>query len=103
MPAVAVALAAVGLVRQESAIRRRVVAWAVPILVTVPLVQTGFAGFVEHNMRHPEALRLIGAGQWAVLVLVPVAAFVAAAELNRRLEATRGFGGGRGGQVRAHE
>jgi hypothetical protein len=74
-----------------------------PILVVVPLVRTGFEGFVAHNSAHPEALRLLGPSQWAVLVLVPVAAFVVAAELNRRLEATRGFGGGGGGQVRAHE
>ena len=82
-------IAALGVLRQEPAVRRRVVALAVPVLVTVPLVRVGFEGFVRHNQLHPEALRQLEPGHFAVLVLIPVAAFLVAAELNRRLEVTR--------------
>ncbi|MBG0561845.1 hypothetical protein [Actinoplanes aureus] len=74
---------------REPEVRRWMLAWAAPVLVTIPLVRAGFGAFIEHNMRHPESLRLIAPYQWVALVIVPVAAFVAVAVLNRRLEATR--------------
>ncbi|MEV6344985.1 hypothetical protein [Actinoplanes sp. NPDC051851] len=118
MPYAGLALVTFAVYRQAPEVRRRMVAWAVPVVVTLPLTRLGFGGFIEHNMRHPEALRLIGPAQWAALVLIPVAAFMAAAELNRRREATRGrertgddgemagergFGVPAAGHVRAHE
>jgi len=89
LPWVAVALAGLGVWRLRPAVRRRVVAWAVPVVVTVPVVRVGFGGFIEYNGFHPESLRLLGAVQVAALVLVPVATFFVVAELNRRLEASR--------------
>jgi hypothetical protein len=80
----AAALALIGVVRVNSEIRGRVIVFAVPVLAVFPLVRLGFAGFVEHNMRHPEAIALIGPVQWAVLVLVPPIAFVVAAGVGRR-------------------
>ncbi|GAA2681525.1 hypothetical protein [Actinoplanes palleronii] len=84
--AVAAGLVALGVLRQEAAVRRRLIAWSVPILVTFPLVRAGFGGFVAYNMGHPDSLRLIDPGQWALLLVVPLAAFAAAAAIVRRLE-----------------
>ncbi|GIM91426.1 hypothetical protein [Paractinoplanes toevensis] len=81
---VAAMLALIGVVRLDSTIRGRVIVFAVPVLAVFPLVRLGFGGFVEHNMRHPEAIALIGPVQWAVLVVVPAAAFVVAAGIGRR-------------------
>ncbi|NMO50637.1 hypothetical protein HH310_05440 [Actinoplanes sp. TBRC 11911] len=89
LPWVSVVLAGVGVARQEPETRRRMIALAVPVLATFPVERAGFAGFVEHNMRHPEALRVLGPGQWIALVLIPVAAFVVVADINRRLERGR--------------
>ncbi|KUL29506.1 hypothetical protein [Actinoplanes awajinensis] len=84
--AVAAGLVALGVLRQEAAVRRRLIAWSVPILVTFPLVRAGFGGFVAYNMGHPDSLRLIDPGQWTLLLVVPLAAFAAAAAIIRRLE-----------------
>jgi hypothetical protein len=89
LPWVAVALTGLAWARQKPAVRRRMVAWAAPVLVTVPLVRVGFGGFVEHNARHPESLRFLGPVQWAALVAVPALTFWVVAELNRRREAGR--------------
>jgi hypothetical protein len=89
LPPLLIVVAGLGVLRQEPAVRRRVLALAVPVLVTVPLVRVGFDGFIMHNQGHPEALRMLGPGHYAVLVLIPMVAFLAAAELNRRLEASR--------------
>jgi hypothetical protein len=86
---IAVALAVAGVSRQEAAVRRRVIACAVPVLAAFPLVKVGFAGLIAYNMGHPESTVLLGPVRWAVLVAVPLAAFAVAAELNRRLEETR--------------
>jgi hypothetical protein len=75
--------------RLEPAVRRRVVACAVPVLVTKPSVGLGFGGFRAYNAGHPEALHLISPVQWVFLLVIPVVAFAAAVELNRRLEQTR--------------
>ncbi|MBM2621216.1 hypothetical protein JIG36_37510 [Actinoplanes sp. LDG1-06] len=80
----AAGLAGVAVFRQEPEIRARLLCWVAPVLVTVPLVQWGFGGFVEHNMRHPESLQLINPVQWAVLVLVPLAAFAGVSMLSCR-------------------
>lgn len=88
--------------RLEPAVRRRVLACAVPVLVTVPSISLGFAGFRDYNMRHPDELHRLSPLQWLILVAVPVAAFAVAVELNRRLEETR-FGRGPRGDVGAHE
>ncbi len=74
----------VAVVRQDPDTRRRLVCWAAPVIATVPLVQWGFGGFMAYNGRHPEDIQLIGPVQWAVLVLVPVVAFVGASVVNRR-------------------
>ena len=75
--------------RLEPAVRRRVVACAVPVLVTVPSISFGFDGFRKYNMLHPDALHRLNPVQWFVLVAIPVAAFAVAVELNRRLEQSR--------------
>lgn len=80
----ALVLIAAAVIRQRPAIRSRLACWAAPVIVTVPLVQWGFGGFIEFNMRHPEGTRLIGWWQWAVLALVPIATFAGAAALRRR-------------------
>ncbi|GAA4956504.1 hypothetical protein [Actinoplanes utahensis] len=99
-------LVVVGVARQAPAVRRRLVVWSTPVLVTLPLIITGFGDLVEFNMRNPGAERLLGPGQWAALVLIPVATFAVTAEITRRWEAGRrwlgggpplaGSGGGRG-------
>lgn len=81
---VAAALVAVAVLWQEREIRSRLLCWAAPVVVTVPLVQWGFSGLVEYNMRNPESTQLINPLQWAVLVLVPLVAFAAASALSRR-------------------
>jgi hypothetical protein len=88
--------------RLEPAVRRRVIACAVPVLVTVPSVSLGFGGFREYNMGHPDELHMLSPVQWLILLAIPVAAFAVAVELNRRLEETR-FGRGPRGEVGAHE
>ncbi|MGK5679003.1 hypothetical protein [Actinoplanes sp. URMC 104] len=80
----AIVLVGVAVVRQEPAVRSRLLCWAAPVIATVPLIQWGFGGFIEFNMRHPEATQLINPLQWAALVLVPVAAFAGASALDRR-------------------
>ena len=80
---IAAALAVAGVARQEAAVRRRIVASA------VPLVTVGFAGLIASNRSHPESTVLLGPVRWTVLVAVPLAAFAVAVELNRRLEETR--------------
>lgn len=89
LPWVAAVLAGVGVARQRPEARRRMVALAVPVLVTFPVEQAGFSGFVEHNMHHPESLRVLGPGQWIALILIPIAAFLVVADINRRLERSR--------------
>ncbi|WP_229071334.1 hypothetical protein [Actinoplanes sp. DH11] len=89
LPWVALALAAVAAARQEPAMRPWLLTWAAPVLVTVPLVRTGFDGFIEHNIRHPEATRLLDGFQWTALVLVPLAAFLFMALLTSRFERGR--------------
>ncbi|WP_127497701.1 hypothetical protein [Actinoplanes solisilvae] len=106
--ALAAALVLVALIRQSSEIRGRLVCWAAPVIVTLPLVQWGFGGFIEHNMRHPESTRLINPMQWTVLVLVPIVAFVATSWLGSRRSKGRpvaadGFGGTYDGDVRRHD
>jgi hypothetical protein len=85
----AAGLALVGVARTEPAVRRRVIAGMVPVLVVFPLVRYGFGGMLEFNMRHPDDIQLLGTVQWAALILVPAAAFWVAAGLNQRLERTR--------------
>ncbi|GAB2629097.1 hypothetical protein Aab01nite_20940 [Paractinoplanes abujensis] len=80
----AAVLAAVAVIRQEPEFRARLLCWVAPVLVTIPLVQWGFGGLIKHNMGHPESLQLINPLQWAVLVLVPVAAFAGVSLLSRR-------------------
>ncbi|MEU4687631.1 hypothetical protein [Actinoplanes sp. NPDC023714] len=92
---VLVLVAAAGLVllavfRQEPAVRRWLLAWAAPVLVTVPLIRSGFDAFIRHNAGHPEATRLLDGFQWAALVLVPLAAFLTVAHLTSRYERGRG-------------
>jgi len=86
---IAAALAVAGVARQEAAIRRRIVACAVPVLAAFPLVKVGFAGLITYNMGHPESTVLLDPVRWTVLVAVPLAAFGVAVELNHRLEETR--------------
>nr|WP_221375791.1 hypothetical protein [Actinoplanes polyasparticus] len=81
---VAVALAAVAIFRQEPRLRARLLCWIAPVIATVPLVEFGFAEFIVYNMGHPESTRMISPLQWAVLVVVPVVAFVGASVLDRR-------------------
>jgi hypothetical protein len=88
--------------RLEPAVRRRVIACAVPVLVTVPSISLGFGGFREYNMGHPDELHMLSPVQWLILLAIPVAAFAVAVGLNRRLEETR-FGRGPRGEVGAHE
>ncbi|WP_433827121.1 hypothetical protein ACQP2E_34300 [Actinoplanes sp. CA-015351] len=83
-------LTALGVIRQEAAVRRWLLAWAAPVLVTVPLIRTGFGAFREYNSYHPEATRLIDPLQWTVLMLVPFAAFLVVASLTSRYERGRG-------------
>ncbi len=97
LPVLLPVLAGLGVLRQDPAVRLRVLACTVPVLVTAPLVMVGFGGFMRHNQLHPESLRMLGPAHWAVLVLIPAAAFLVAAELARRFEMNRA------GQVRAHE
>jgi len=75
--------------RLAPAVRRRVVAVAVPVLVTLPTVSLGFDGFRAYNTGHPEALHPLSPVQWFFLLVIPVTAFAVAVELNRRLEQTR--------------
>lgn len=84
MALVAAALAAVAILRQEPRLRARLLCWAAPVIATVPLVEFGFGDLIVYNMGHPESTRLISPLQWAVLVLVPVVAFVGASVLDRR-------------------
>ncbi|GAA2613187.1 hypothetical protein [Paractinoplanes durhamensis] len=83
----AAVLTLIGVARLDPAIRGRVIAFGVPVLAVFPLIRLGFDGFVRHNMGHPEAIMLISPVQWAVLVIVPAAAFVVAAEIDRRFRA----------------
>ncbi|MEU4559647.1 hypothetical protein AB0F72_14780 [Actinoplanes sp. NPDC023936] len=85
----AAGLVLVAAIRQEATVRRWLPAWAAPVLVTVPLIRSGFDGFMEYNSYHPEATRLIGPVQWAALVLVPMAAFLVVAMLSGRYERSR--------------
>ena len=85
----AAVLLAIAVAGQEPMIRRRVVAAAVPVISALSLTTFGFRDLVEFNGFHPEAVRKLDAPQWAALVLIPVLAFLVAAELNRRLEDTR--------------
>jgi hypothetical protein len=89
-------LLAVAVWQLEPAVRRRVVAGTVPVLVTVPSAGLGFGGFREYNVRHPEALHMLNPVQWLILLVIPVAALAIAIELNRRLEQTRFRAGGPG-------
>jgi len=82
-------LALIGVARIEPAVRRRVIACMVPVVVVFPLMHYGFGGMLEFNMRHPEDIQLLGPVQWAALMLVPAAAFWVVAGLNQRLERTR--------------
>ncbi|MEU8236782.1 hypothetical protein AB0C07_00890 [Actinoplanes missouriensis] len=82
-------LVLLAVIRQEAAVRPWLLAWAAPVLVTVPLVRSGFDGFLEYNSYHPEATRLIGPFQWAALVLIPAAAFLVVAALTTRFERLR--------------
>jgi hypothetical protein len=86
---IAAVLAVAGVARQEAAIRRRIVACAVPVLAAFPLVKVGFAGLIAYNGGHPESTVLLDPVRWTALVAVPLAAFAVAVELNRRLEETR--------------
>ncbi|GID25512.1 hypothetical protein [Paractinoplanes brasiliensis] len=81
---IAAALVAVAVLWQDRATRTRLLCWAAPVVATVPLVQWGFSGLVEYNMRNPESTQLINPLQWAVLVLVPLVAFAGASVLSRR-------------------
>ncbi|MDY7089299.1 MAG: hypothetical protein SYR96_29855 [Actinomycetota bacterium] len=81
---VAAVLVAVAVLWQDRATRARLLCWAAPVVATVPLVQWGFSGLVEYNMRNPESTQLINPLQWAVLVLVPLIAFAGASVLARR-------------------
>ena len=81
---VAVVLAAVAIFRQEPRLRARLLCWVAPVIATVPLVEFGFAELIVYNMGHPESTRMISPLQWAVLVVVPVVAFVGASVLDRR-------------------
>ncbi|MBB2946232.1 hypothetical protein FB565_005990 [Actinoplanes lutulentus] len=85
----AVVLVVLAVIRQEAPVRRWLLAWAAPVLVTVPLIRTGFGAFIDHNKGHPEATRLIDPLQWTVLVLVPLAAFLVVASLTSRYERGR--------------
>ncbi|MBL7255090.1 hypothetical protein [Paractinoplanes lichenicola] len=80
----AAVLVAVAVFQQEPEIRARLLCWAAPVIVTVPLVQWGFGGLIKYNMGHPDSLQLISPLQWAVLVLVPLAAFAGVSVLSRR-------------------
>ena len=84
MVVVAPALVVVALMRQPPEVRRRLVGWAAPVLITVPLVQWGFGGLIAFNMAHTDETRLISPLQWVALVLVPVAAFVLVSAVSRR-------------------
>ncbi|GAA0540569.1 hypothetical protein GCM10010172_22310 [Paractinoplanes ferrugineus] len=84
---VAALLALIAVALVDPAGRRRVVVLAVPVLAVFPLVRLGFAGLVEYNAGHPESIALIDPLQWAVLVVVPVVAFVVAGEVDRRFRA----------------
>jgi len=86
---IAAVLAVAGVARQDAGIRRRIIACAVPVLAAFPLVKVGFAGLIAYNMGHPESTVLLDPVRWTILVAVPLAAFVIAVELNRRLEQTR--------------
>lgn len=79
-----------GVARQAPAVRRRLVVWSTPVLVTIPLIITGFGDLVEFNMRNPGAERLLGPMQWAALVLIPAVTFAVTAEITRRWESGRG-------------
>ena len=84
---VAGSLALAALLMQGRDLRRRLMCWAAPVVVSVALVRWGFVGFIEFNMRNPDATQLIGPLQWAVLVLVPAAAFLGVAVLTDRTAA----------------
>lgn len=88
------ALALVGVIRLEPAVRRRVVACAVPVAAVFPLVSYGFGGLLEFNLRHPGDIQLLGPVQWAALIVIPALAFWVAAGLNLRLERSRAEAGG---------
>ncbi|MBU2661897.1 hypothetical protein KOI35_00100 [Actinoplanes bogorensis] len=86
---VTVSLLLVALLMQGRDLRRRLLCWAAPIVVSVPLVRYGFIGFIEFNMRNPDSTRLLNPLHWAVLVIVPAAAFLGAAMLTNRTAAAR--------------
>lgn len=75
-----------GVVRQQPALRRRLVVWSTPVLVTFPLIGMAFDGLIEFNSGNPGSERLLGPVQWAAMVLIPAATFAVAAELTRRRE-----------------
>ncbi|MBU2661899.1 hypothetical protein KOI35_00110 [Actinoplanes bogorensis] len=89
MVVAAPALVVAALVRQEPEVRRRLLVWVAPVLITVPLVQWGFGGLIAFNMAHTDVTHYLGPLQWAALVLVPVATFVAVSALDRRVSAGR--------------
>lgn len=84
-----VALVVFAVIRQDPEVRRWLLAWAAPVLAAVPLVRSGFDGFVEYNMRHPESTQLINPFQWTALVLIPAAAFLVVSHLTTRFERSR--------------
>jgi hypothetical protein len=87
--AAAALLVVLGVFRLPRPVIRREVVLAVPIVVSWPLISVAFGDLIEHNLRNPEAILLVGPAGWAVLVVVPLAAVRVAATLNRRLERSR--------------
>jgi len=75
--------------RLPGAVRRRTLAFGVPVLAMLILVPYGFGGFMyssQRNLDHPNPLVWF---QWVILVVVPVLAFGVAVLALHRYERLR--------------
>jgi hypothetical protein len=83
--AIVAVAALVLLVRTEAPIRLRVLVLAAPAAALIALIALSFTGFAESSVRFTPPVLLVP-GQWIVLVLTPVVAFLAGAVIVSRRE-----------------
>jgi hypothetical protein len=70
---------------QGPAVRRRMVALAMPVIAMAVLVSQGFAGYMYSSQQFRSPIYLAGF-QWAILALTPLVAFALAAVVLNRYE-----------------
>jgi hypothetical protein len=85
MYAIAAALALWVAVRLPGVVRRRVIAFGVPVVAMVVMVTYGFAGFMYSSAQFDSPI-LLAPEQWLALITVPVSSFVVAVVVLHRGE-----------------